>query len=439
MGDAVNNSRIVKGVKGTWKKGSEKIADIAKPNVIGLGDPTSLGTPVSDPNAEFFVSLARLQEGKGSVVRAEDQYRKALEVNSRNLKALMGLARLVDRLGRLDEATELYLQASRHHSKEPAPFNDLALCYAKQGKLNESVAALTRAIELQPYRKLYRNNLATVLVEAGRTDAALQHLIAAHGEAVAHYNLGYLLNQKGLRQPASYHFAKAVELDPSFTEARQWYELTAARSGPALTPGGGLNAMRGQRVPNSTADASRRYNTTAPPNQQFPSPGGVITTQQPPYKGGTQAPQIQPPALGSSPGSLHNGPLVRTPTGRPAYSNRDQLPAGRDTYRYSSGQGTPAQAEASQTPRSASPNGSYVAPTPSLLAPGQMSVDPPVAQRVDPTMPPLPSSDLDTTPAMGVRPFDPPRFPAPESDITPPGVQPPEPPTGSTYYPPSRY
>ena len=178
MGDAVNNSRLVKGAKRTLKKGTEKVASIGKSNISGASDVISLSTPLSDPNANLYVSMARLQESKGNVVRAEDGYREALEVDPQNLKALSGLARLFDRLGRLEEATKLYLKATRHHHKEPGAFNDLALCYAKQGKLDESVTALTHAIELQPYRKLYRNNIATVLVEAGREDQALQHLVA---------------------------------------------------------------------------------------------------------------------------------------------------------------------------------------------------------------------------------------------------------------------
>ena len=49
----------------------------------------------------------------------------------------------------------------------------LGLCLHRQGKLNESVTVLREAVRLQPDRKLYRNNLATVLVEAGQLDDAL--------------------------------------------------------------------------------------------------------------------------------------------------------------------------------------------------------------------------------------------------------------------------
>jgi tetratricopeptide (TPR) repeat protein len=88
--------------------------------------------------------------------------------------------------------------------------------------LNEATESLARAVELQPQRKLYRNNLASVYVEQGLYDEALSHLAAASGEAAGHYNLGYMLNQKGDRPAALRHFQLAAQHDPSLTAAHQW-------------------------------------------------------------------------------------------------------------------------------------------------------------------------------------------------------------------------
>ena len=69
----------------------------------------------------------------------------------------------------------------------------------------KSTAALDEAVRIQPAVVLYRNNIAMVLVDLGQIEAAYSHLAAVHPEAVAHYNLGYLLLKKGKtrRPPAS--------------------------------------------------------------------------------------------------------------------------------------------------------------------------------------------------------------------------------------------
>ena len=58
----------------------------------------------------------------------------------------------------------------------------------------------SKAVELQPDRELYRNNIATVLVEVGRSDEAVRQIAAVYGEPIAHYNVGVLLQQQGKRQ-----------------------------------------------------------------------------------------------------------------------------------------------------------------------------------------------------------------------------------------------
>jgi hypothetical protein len=77
---------------------------------------------------------------------------------------------------------------------------------------------------------LYRNNLATVLVEAGRPNEAFAQLAATSEPAVAHYNLGYLLHQRGQSQPAADHLQRALLLNPSLSPASQ---LLAEINGPA--------------------------------------------------------------------------------------------------------------------------------------------------------------------------------------------------------------
>jgi Flp pilus assembly protein TadD len=191
---------------------------------------------------EFHVSMAQQMESIGNLSGAEEQYRKALELDKHHLAALINLAHLCDRQKKMTEAEGLYLKATKLHPKEAAAFNDLGLCYARQHKLAQSQAALAEAVRLDGSRKLYRNNLATVLVEIDRPQEALTHLQAVHEESVAHYNLGYLLANKGEQQLAEHHFREALRINPQQTAAQTWLDnLQNQQPMLAAAPSDGAN------------------------------------------------------------------------------------------------------------------------------------------------------------------------------------------------------
>ena len=90
-----------------------------------------------------------------------------------------------------------------------------------------------QAVALRPQHALYRNNLASVLVVLGRTDEAYAQLAAVHGKAVAHYNLGYMLQRRGSKDLAVAQFELALAADPSLEAAQQWLAALQAEAGPS--------------------------------------------------------------------------------------------------------------------------------------------------------------------------------------------------------------
>ncbi len=269
-------------ISSSLKRGVGKVTEFftADPVPDSSSDPTSL-TNTSNPGPELYVAMARLQEQTGRLTEAEQQYRKALDMAPNDLNATIGMARLRDRQGRLSEAIEFWQKAAQAHPNVAPVHNGLGLCYARDRKYAEAIRELTFAVQLDSKQKLYRNNLATVLVESGDNDAALKHLVAAHGEAIAFYNLGYLLHKKGQSDLAKELFAKAVEKDPSLTEAQIWLErLQAAQP-------------TGERNPKETAASSR---PPLPSSLEPPTPTQNHFVRQipPPIESRTQnAPTVQ--------------------------------------------------------------------------------------------------------------------------------------------------
>lgn len=260
MKSAVSNSKMGKSFSSMFKRSPKPAPESKDPN-----DAVSLSTKLPPPKANLYVSMARLHEKQGNLEAAASQYRKALEKSPDDLNALVGYARLLDRQGNFGEATRMYQKAVEKHPQDAGAFNDLGLCLARQNQLDRALPALERAVQLQPDRKLYRNNIAMVLVEAGQLDRAYQHLEAAHGPAVAHYNLGFLLTQANQLEAAADHFEQAVAKDPSFTAAQQWREVVRSR----------LEQARQQQVSDSGSEmrvAERPRTPHAAPPQRDISP-----------------------------------------------------------------------------------------------------------------------------------------------------------------------
>ncbi len=211
-------------------------------------DPTSLSSKAK-PSPRLYVAMARLHEKSGRLEAAEEQYRHALDMDSKNLDALLGMGRLLDREGKFRESQEQYQKAVKYHPEKAVVWNHLALSLARQGKRTEAVGVFQKAIALEPKNELYRTNLAVLFVELGRLDEALAQLRAVQDKPHACYNLGYLLQKKGDRPLAARYFQMALQRKPDFEEARQWLEALRSQEGDdsliANEPGRGGSEARG--------------------------------------------------------------------------------------------------------------------------------------------------------------------------------------------------
>jgi tetratricopeptide (TPR) repeat protein len=239
-----------------------------------------------EPSPDLLVSLAQMHERGGRLADAEKQYQRVLKTAPNYLPALLGYAHLNCERGNFDAAIKLYQKAVTTYPKDATPYNDLGICYHKRGMIAEAAKALKQAVQLEPQRKLYRNNLARVLVDMGHVDEALVHLTAAHGAAIAHYNVGYLLNQKGDRQGALIQFHQALHKDPSLAAAQDWINrLSAADPRAGATFAGPVPhappAKLVAQIPVVAAVPPPRPMSSAPPANWVPQTAPLIMRDEP--------------------------------------------------------------------------------------------------------------------------------------------------------------
>lgn len=192
----------------------------AKQLAAASSESISLNTPTGPPSPELFIAMAEIAERQQNVPEARKQLQEALSMWPGNVDVLRAAARMEDRQGHLPLAESLYRQAIAANPQHAGAHNDLGLCLARQGKFEPSVQEIEQAIHLQPKKALYRNNVATVLVEMKQEQKALAHLAAVHGPAEANYNVGQLLVQRGRTQEALGYFQSALAQNPSMTHAQ---------------------------------------------------------------------------------------------------------------------------------------------------------------------------------------------------------------------------
>ncbi len=254
-------------------------------------DPTSLAHKNKPLGSDLYVHAAHVYEKKGQFEAAEDQYLRALELNSNDTAAISGYAKCLDRQGKFDAAVDQYRAVVALQPQDAAAHNDLGLCYARRGMFNESLVELSRAVELDPQKQLYRNNIATVFVELGRTPDALAHLMATDSQPVAHYNLACLLHQRGQSQAAGQHFAQAATLDPSLTLAREWAARLGAMPAQSQPVGPRLTNVRAvDPGANYSRAASYQPAANSQPTANFQPNGNLQIAPQSPATN----PQPQP-------------------------------------------------------------------------------------------------------------------------------------------------
>lgn len=211
-------------------------------------DPLSLDTKPKQLSTDFYTQIAHMHEAKGDFAGAIKQYEEAIKIAPQNTDTLVCMARAYDRQGNMIKAIETYQRAIKIDARCALAHNDLGLCYARQNDTVRSRESLNKAVALVPTSKLYRNNLATVLVEAQQFSEAYDQLSAVYPPAIAHYNVGVLSNRRGHRVEALGRFQQASAADPNLAQART---MIAKLNGVAQQPAN----------PPALAEQARQYQT----------------------------------------------------------------------------------------------------------------------------------------------------------------------------------
>lgn len=243
-----------------------------------------------DPGyAEAHYNLALWLQQSGDIDQAVSELNAALKVRPNYEAAQFALGVLLQQLQEPDKAAELFKAVLHQDPRSAEIHNRLGLSYRQEKDFLDAIAEFQQALDLNPQYIEPYNNLGATLAQAtrfedavrvyrsglavqsnnadlrlglsralqgkGDLDAALaelQTLLKSGGSAVAEYQAGEILRQKGQVQGAIETLEKALALNPGMEEA--YKTLGLALQGDAAL----LNATRKSRshVPNSAAKQS---------------------------------------------------------------------------------------------------------------------------------------------------------------------------------------
>lgn len=174
-----------------------------------------------------------LQEGEPR--RAVDEFESALRLGQPDIPARLRLAEALEASGRADDAGAQYEIAIERRPSSPDAHDSFGRFLSRVGKRDRAIEEFTAAIELDPDEPVYWNNLGAAYRDANRYGEALASLDTATRLAPRmldpYYNRGAALLEMGRTNEARRQFLLALEIDPTFSPAREALERLTALPG----------------------------------------------------------------------------------------------------------------------------------------------------------------------------------------------------------------
>ena len=188
---------------------------------------------LKDP-ANLHIKYAEWREQVGDLTDARKSYQVALQENPKSLEAKLGLARLDQLSGRTAEAEKAFQDILNNRPGDPRAIDALGQFFASQKQWAKALPLLEEAADAAPTELTYRHHFALALAQSGDMDAAYAQFRQTVGDAEAHYNIAYLLYDKGHKDLARGQLRLALGLNPNLKQAEALLDEIEGETGRAV-------------------------------------------------------------------------------------------------------------------------------------------------------------------------------------------------------------
>lgn len=167
---------------------------------------------------------------------ATDQFRLVLSMTAErddaHITAIGFLGDALFEQDQFDEAVRYYSAYLTARPNDAGALTNLGISLASTGKADQALPAFRRAVEIDPANASARQNLARALLNQGDLEGAAAQatqLLRMREDAVGHDLLGRVLGSQGKIDEAVREFERALQIDPTYEQARQ--DLAVTRRG----------------------------------------------------------------------------------------------------------------------------------------------------------------------------------------------------------------
>jgi tetratricopeptide (TPR) repeat protein len=171
-------------------------------------------------DAGVELSIARIWYEWGEYQLARQHAERALVLDARSVSALEILGRIHLRRNDLDAAASAFLSSLSFDPDNATVLANLGYTFLMRGDLKPSYIYLKRAVERDPSISEAQNNLGVVAAHLDDPEGALRAFMAANDPAVAYNNLGAVYLALRRWSDARDAFNQALALDPDYSKAR---------------------------------------------------------------------------------------------------------------------------------------------------------------------------------------------------------------------------
>jgi protein O-GlcNAc transferase len=171
----------------------------------------------------------------GEFRKAEDIYRRILEIHPAHPDALHLLGLIAHQTGKHDAGIRLITKSIQIFPDNPVCYSNLSAAFIALGKTDDAISCLQKAIELKPDYAQAHYKLGMAFKAQGKSaDAAecFQNAVRFKQDyADAFYYLGILLREQGKLNEAMSCFQRLSELNPNHGDALIYMGLVLQESG----------------------------------------------------------------------------------------------------------------------------------------------------------------------------------------------------------------
>ncbi len=183
----------------------------------------------------LVVVLAVLTWQRAGAYKSQEMlWRDTLAKNPNSPTAHNNLGVVYKRKGQLDKAEEYYRKALEIEPNPKRHYN-LANMYAESDRLDEAEEQYRKALKIRPNYGRAHYNLGALLFNRGDLDRAVEHfrrvLEIQPDFAPTHYNLGEIYQQRGQLDKAVESYSTAVRIDPDYLDPRRKLAQLYAQKG----------------------------------------------------------------------------------------------------------------------------------------------------------------------------------------------------------------